>query len=137
MIRYSLVCASGHEFDGWFSSSDAFEAQARDGDVVCPHCGSAEVSKALMAPNVATSKAADDAGSVSPDMLEVAQKVREHVENTADYVGDRFAEEARKIHYEEVEPRGIYGEATPSEAVELKEEGVEFHPLPPIPEDQN
>ena len=137
MIRYSLVCAGGHEFDGWFSSSDAFEAQSRDGDVICPPCGSAEVSKALMAPNVATSKVAEDADPASPEMREVARKVREHVEQTADYVGDRFAEEARKIHYEEVEPRGIYGEATPSEAVELKEEGVEFHPLPPSPKDQN
>ena len=90
-----------------------------------------------MAPNVATSKAAADADPASPEMREVARKVREHVEQTADYVGDRFAEEARKIHYEEVEPRGIYGEATPSEAVELKEEGVAFHPLPPSPKDQN
>ncbi|MGI9384429.1 MAG: DUF1178 family protein [Methyloligellaceae bacterium] len=137
MIRYSLVCDSGHEFDGWFGNSDAFEAQSRDGDVVCPHCGSARVSKALMAPNVATSKAADDTEAPSPELREAVRKVREHVEKTADYVGDSFAEEARKIHYEEVEPRGIYGEATPSEAVELSEEGVEFHPLPAIPEDQN
>lgn len=137
MIRYSLVCADGHEFDGWFGSSDAYEVQARNGDVICPHCGSAEVSKALMAPNVATSKGADDAGPPDAEIAEAVRKVREHVEKTADYVGDKFAEEARKIHYEEVEPRGIYGEATPSEAVELKEEGVEFHPLPSVPEDQN
>ena len=141
MIRYSLICDKKHEFEGWFRNSDAFEEQARRGDVVCPRCGTVEVGKALMAPNVACSHGASEPEQSLRDpareMLEVARKVRAHVEKHADYVGDRFAEEARKIHHEEVEPRGIYGEATSSEAQELKDEGIQFHPLPAVPEDNN
>ena len=141
MIRYSLLCDRGHEFEGWFGSAKAYDAQSRRGHVVCPDCGSSKVSKAPMAPNLAPRR---DGGSgrIAPtsgerEMQALARKMREHVEKNADYVGERFPEEARKIHYEEVEPRGIYGEASPQEAKALRDEGVEVHPLPGLPDEQN
>lgn len=141
MIRYTLLCDKRHEFEAWFSDSEAYDDQARRGDVVCPQCGSAKVDKALMAPNVSPSHNASQprgrAEELPGELVEIARKMRAHVEKTADYVGDRFAEEARKIHHEEVEPRGIYGEATTSEAKELTDEGIEIHPLPALPEDHN
>lgn len=137
MIRYALICDRDHEFDGWFSSSDGFEAQAGAGEVLCPHCGSKRVSKALMAPNVA--KSASRQGEAAP-ADEMARKMsmmmlalKKHVEENCDYVGDAFAEEARRIHYGETEHHEIYGEATLDEARELIEEGVEVAPLPVTP----
>ncbi len=158
MIRYALRCEHDHEFEAWFSSSAAYDEQAAEGEVVCPACGSANVEKALMAPNLGPSTkhgkstrpasrpepAADAAEGATlartPDMKQLralARRLREHVTENADYVGDRFAEEARKIHYEETEARGIYGEATADEAEALQDEGIDFHPLPVLPEDQN
>lgn len=142
MIRYSLSCGSGHGFEAWFASSDAFETQKADGSVACPVCGSGEVDKTLMAPNVATSRKKDSmrlAANV-PDrqeMVATLRKLRQHMTENADYVGPKFAEEARKIHYNETEKRGIYGEASSEEAHSLAEEGIEFHPLPVLPEDHN
>ena len=151
MIRYRLTCPDAHEFEAWFSSSAAYDAQAKAGHVTCPECGSNKVEKTLMAPNVATSrkkeatrekvKAAASprpvASQMPAEMLEMMRKIRDHVRENADYVGDKFAEEARKIHYEESEARGIYGEATPDEAQALHEEGIAVHPLPLLPEDKN
>lgn len=147
MIRYDLICDKGHEFDGWFSDSDAFEKQAKRGFVECTLCGSAKVRKQVMAPNIgakSNKKAASTqkmvAGPVDPRMAAMMQMMREmraHVEKNAENVGDKFAEEARKIHYGEKEERGIYGQATRNEAVELIEEGIEVHPLPVLPEDGN
>ena len=142
MIRYALRCDQAHRFDGWFASSAAFDEQQRAGQIVCPECGSTDVDKAMMAPSVATARAKDRVRlaahhAMKNDALDALRKVREHVLENADYVGDRFAEEARKIHYNEVEPRGIYGEATAEEAKGLVEEGVAFQPLPPLPEDHN
>lgn len=144
MIRYDLICTGGHDFDGWFRDGAAFDKSVAAHAVTCPICGTTDVVKALMAPSVSTSKkreaaalkvaAADPRQAV---MVEMLRKVREHVEANSDYVGPRFAEEARKIHYEEVEPRGIYGEASPDEARALAEEGIEFHPLPVLPEETN
>ncbi|MDO8840621.1 MAG: DUF1178 family protein [Parvibaculum sp.] len=137
MIRYALLCEHQHEFDGWFPSSAGFEAQAASGDVVCPVCGSAEVRKALMAPGLGrgTKKGAKRSDiSTVPDaaqkMSMMMLALRKHVEENCDYVGDKFAEEARRIHYGETEQHDIYGEATPDEALELIEEGVEVAPLP-------
>ncbi|GMV62401.1 MAG: hypothetical protein AMXMBFR74_15690 [Parvibaculum sp.] len=145
MIRYALQCEKDHEFDGWFPSSEGFDAQVAAGDVRCPHCGSPNVRKALMAPSIgkSTGKAASkDAAASTP--AEMAQKMsmmmlalRKHVEENCDYVGDKFAEEARRIHYGESEHRDIYGEATPDEARELIEEGVEVAPLPVVPSRQS
>ncbi|MEQ8283623.1 MAG: DUF1178 family protein [Parvibaculum sp.] len=140
MIRYSLLCAQEHEFDGWFPSSTGFEAQAASGEVRCPVCGSAEVRKALMAPRLGrgTKKAAKRSEiSAVPDpaqkMNMMMLALKKHVEENCDYVGDRFAEEARRIHYGETDRREIYGEATLDEARDLIEEGVEVAPLPIVP----
>lgn len=137
MIRYALICDREHEFDGWFASSDGFDAQVAAGEVMCPHCGSANVSRALMAPNIAKGKA--NAADAPPQAV-LAEKMsmmmlalKKHVEENCDYVGDAFAEEARRIHYGETEHRDIYGEATLDEARELIEEGVEVAPLPVTP----
>lgn len=141
MIRFSLICDATHEFEAWFRSSDDYETQAKSGLVSCPVCHSQKVSKALMAPAVTTGRkrekmalAADaEQKRIAAAMIELARKMREN----ADYVGDKFAEEARKIHFGETEQRGIYGEATLEEVNALVDEGVDLLPLPPLPEDRN
>ncbi|KAB2847813.1 MAG: DUF1178 family protein, partial [Hyphomicrobiaceae bacterium] len=145
-------------------SSVAYDRQAKRGLVACPRCGSTEITKALMAPNVknsgekrrrtriaATSEPAPASDTaLSPpqtthasmptsrkEFIKLMEKVRDHVEKNAEYVGPRFAEEARKIHYEETPARGIYGEATREEVKELGEEGIEVYPIPALPKDKN
>ena len=146
MIRYDLECAQGHEFDGWFSNSASFDKQAEAGVVECPVCGSCDVHKALMAPGIpAKSNSKSDAqpvmqnaaGTPAAELTEMIRKLRTHVEENSEYVGPRFAEEARKIHYEETEARGIYGEASLEDARELTEEGIDVQPLPLLPEEHN
>jgi hypothetical protein len=142
MIRYALACEAGHSFEGWFADSQTFEAQKADGSLSCPSCSSTMVDKALMAPAVATSRQRETmrlAANVPEHQQAVAalRKIRKHLTENADYVGPKFAEEARRIHYNETDKRGIYGEASPDEAKALKEEGIEFHPLPVLPEDHN
>ena len=163
MIRYTLACPDRHEFEVWFSSSAAFETQRAEGMLACPICGSTAIDRALMAPAVSTSRkkegraarqetaeiaepgdsvrlAANVEGDAPPPRKEVVKalrKLRKHLTRNADYVGDKFAEEARRIHYEETDKRAIYGEATREDAHEMAEEGIEFHPLPPLPEDHN
>ncbi|WP_375452619.1 DUF1178 family protein [uncultured Devosia sp.] len=141
MIQYTLECANAHRFDAWFKNAAAFDAQQARGVVSCATCGSAQVSKALMAPAVARSgseKMSLSAGHPDAAKLrEMLRAYRQKVTSEADYVGDKFAEEARKIHFEEVEARGIYGEATRDEVIALAEEGVEFAPLPDLPEEHN
>lgn len=141
MIRFSLICETGHEFEGWFRNNDDFDRQARRGLVDCPSCGSRKVGKALMAPAVSTARDRDkvrlamgeEQKKALAQMKAMADKIREN----ADYVGDKFAEEARKIHFGETDPRGIYGEATLEEAKGLAEDGVSFMPIPVFPEDRN
>jgi hypothetical protein len=143
VIRYSLACQSGHGFEGWFASSEAYEKQQAKGSVACPICGSTSVSKGLMAPAVATSRKKDSVRLAAnvPDqhqeLVAAVRKIRQHLTENADYVGPKFAEEARKIHYNETEKRGIYGEASSEEARALAEEGIEFSPLPMLPEEHN
>ncbi len=147
MISFSLACEIGHVFDGWFRNGAAFEEQAAAGALACPVCGSQKVEKALMAPNIPAkankkgdAETAVYAGTPDPkvkELIEQVRQLRQHVENTAEYVGDKFPEEARKIHYEEAEKRGIFGEASVEEARELLEEGVEVLPVPTLPEDHN
>ena len=139
MIHYQLCCAGGHSFDGWFSDSAAFDNQVAAGEVVCPVCGSVDVSKALMAPNISASSEPDHEklGAAMNAMTAQIRKLRRHVEETAENVGKNFAEEARRIHYNEAEKRGIYGEASLRETVELHDEGIEVFPLPTLPEEQN
>ena len=144
MIRYALLCVQQHEFDGWFPSSAGFEAQAASGEVRCPVCGSAEVRKALMAPGLGRGTKRGAKRSEISAAPEPAQKMnmmmlalRKHVEENCDYVGDKFAEEARRIHFGEADPRGIHGEATAEEARSLADDGVEFMPIPVFPDDRN
>jgi hypothetical protein len=141
MIRFSLVCHNEHSFDGWFRNSEDFEKQKERGLVACPDCGSTGVEKALMAPSVSTGrkreKMALTMNTEQKKALAQLKALSEKLRENADYVGDKFAEEARKIHFGETDPRGIYGEATPEEAKGLAEEGVEFMPLPVFPEDRN
>src|SRR3954470_10648179 len=146
MIRYDLICDDGHRFDGWFSSSDAYEEQARTGLVSCPACGSNSVEKQLMTPGIpAKSNRRSDAkqpvfAGADPRqamLVKMMRELRASVEANAEYVGNKFAEEARRIHYDEAEKRGIYGEATLEDAEALSEEGIEVHPLPRLPEETN
>ena len=141
MIRFSLSCEHDHDFEAWFRNNDDFDAQQKRGLVECPSCGSHKVEKALMAPAVSTGRKREKIAlamgeqqrQAMAEMKALAEKVREN----ADYVGDKFAEEARKIHFGETDPRGIYGEATQEEARSLVEDGVGFMPLPVFPDDRN
>lgn len=132
MIKYQLRCESGHEFEGWFRNSADFEAQAADGLLECPACASKQIEKAIMAPSVTTGvrSRGDRLGEMRVAMIDAARRARDYVERNFDYVGERFPEEARQIHYGEKESRGIYGEATNKEVKELIEEGVSVAPLP-------
>lgn len=143
MIRFGLNCDKDHDFEAWFRNSEDFETQKEGGLIACPQCGSKDVRKALMAPAIASGKSADkpqmalgmseDQKKALAQLKALSQKVREK----ADYVGDKFAEEARKIHFGEADARGIYGEATTEEAKSLVDDGVEFMPLPVFPDDHN
>jgi len=163
MIRYALACDQGHAFESWFADSAAYDKQVKRKLVTCPHCGSAKVAKAIMAPRLATSKKrrapieatmgertalpppapaapAAPVAMISPQERELRAKLkelREHLTKNAENVGAKFPEQARKMHYGEIEHRSIYGEATPDEAKELAEEGIEFHPLPVLPDERN
>jgi hypothetical protein len=135
MIRYQLRCPQDHEFEGWFRSSADYDAQAKKGLLECPVCGSGEVDKAIMAPAVATAEAKEDRAMRMTKMRQFFTQVRKHIENNAEYVGEKFPDEARAIHYGDAEERQIYGEATLADAKELMEEGIPVLPLPP--EEQN
>lgn len=150
MIVYHLSCTNHHGFDAWFRDSATCEEQLEGGKVVCPECGSRRVQKAIMAPRIRKGREVREApvrerppvpaegqGESSTvaagEMIKTLRELRKRIEENADYVGNRFAEEARKIHYGEVERRDIYGEASPDEASSLKDEGVEFFGIPWVP----
>jgi hypothetical protein len=163
MIRYALTCDKGHEFESWFQNSATYDTQVKRRLVTCPVCDSTKIEKTIMAPRVSGAKKRDEAPAplpstepppspaaaaetpapfamVSPQEREFRKKLkelREHLTRNADYVGQKFPEEARKMHYGEIEHRSIYGEASPDQAKELHEEGIEFHPLPVLPDERN
>lgn len=159
MIRYTLACDKGHQFESWFADSAAYDKQAKRKLVSCPVCGSAKVDKTIMAPQIATSKKRAKAQAeapapvtaentqenshvamISPQEQEFRTKLkelREHLTKNSDNVGTKFPDEARKMHYGEIEHRSIYGEATPKDAKEMLDEGIEFHPLPTLPDERN
>jgi len=166
MIRYALACAKGHSFESWFQNSAAYDKQVKRGLVTCPLCGDAKVEKAIMSPRVSGAKKRGRAvvpepaaeipatpapapwaeevkapvAMISPHEREFRAKLkelREHLTKNSDYVGQKFPEEARKMHYGEIDHRSIYGEASPDQAKELHEEGIEFHPLPVLPDERN
>ncbi|ANP47868.1 DUF1178 family protein [Candidatus Viadribacter manganicus] len=129
MIKYDLRCDNGDEFEAWFGSISDYDKQAEAGLVECPHCGSKHVEKAPMAPAVQTARKKSERSERAVAMA-MAAKVREHIKDNFDYVGDKFADEARKMHSGESEERAIWGEATPEQAQELAEEGISAAPLP-------
>lgn len=141
MIKFSLICEQEHEFEAWFRSNDDYDTQKKRGFVECPACGSKEIGKALMAPAVSTSrkqeKMALAMNSRQQQLMAEMKALTEKMKADADYVGDKFADEARKIHFGETEARGIYGEASAEEARDLIEDGVPFLPIPTIPDDRN
>jgi hypothetical protein len=137
VIVYNLRCRNSHEFEGWFRDSAAFEDQAKSGTLTCPVCDSRKVEKAIMAPAVSGAKKSSLNADEATKMRQFMTGLRKYVQQNADYVGPNFAEEARKIHYGEAEERHIYGEATPEEAKELLEEGVDVAPLPPDADSAN
>ena len=137
MILFDLRCGHGHVFEAWFRNSGAYDAQAAAQEIACPVCGDIRIEKAPMAPRIGKSRqkvektetAAQRRAEVMRELVELRRKVEEN----CDYVGDRFAEEARRIHYGEVEKHGIYGEATETETAELKEEGIVVERIPWVP----
>lgn len=159
MIRYSLHCDHGHTFESWFQSSTAYESQEKRKLVNCPVCGSAKVERAIMAPRIARKTGRDIQRNDAPAPAQAAEvsapgstpllmaqerelraklrELRDHITKNADNVGERFPNEARKMHYGDIEHRPIYGEASPEEARSLIDEGVEVSPLPVLPDDRN
>jgi hypothetical protein len=161
MIRYSLRCERDHAFESWFQSSSAYDTQVKRKLVTCPACGSAKVEKAIMAPQIVSKRGRDIAApepapaSAAPaaevtapastpllmaqerELRAKLKELRDHIVKNADNVGERFPNEARKMHYGDIEHRPIYGEASPDEARALIDEGVEVSPLPVLPEDRN
>ena len=159
MIHYNLRCEKGHAFESWFQSSAAYETQEKRKLVNCPVCGSAKVERAIMAPQIVSKKGRESAEAAptpatttevtapaaSTPLLMAQERelraklkeLREHIVKNADNVGERFPNEARKMHYGDIEHRPIYGEASPEEARALIDEGVEVTPLPVLPGDRN
>jgi hypothetical protein len=158
MIKYNLRCEAGHTFESWFQSSSAYESQERRKLVSCPACGSAKVERAIMAPRIGakTKERAEPAAAAPAAPVEATpsgstplmmaqerelraklKELRDHIVKNADNVGERFPNEARKMHYGDIEHRPIYGEASPEEARSLIDEGVEVSPLPVLPDDRN
>jgi len=131
VIVYNLRCHNRHEFEGWFKDSAAFDSQAKSGRVGCPICESKKVEKAIMAPAVAGAKKLTTNSEERKKVRQFMTGLRKYVQENADYVGPKFAEEARNIHYGKSEERHIYGEATLKEAKDLLDEGVDVSPLPP------
>ncbi|MBF9046543.1 DUF1178 family protein [Rhodobacterales bacterium LSUCC0031] len=150
MIRYSLLCAQGHQFDSWFQSADAFDGLAARGLLSCAQCGSGAVKKALMAPRVTTAEAAGHPPAppapegAGPGALsqpankteEMLRAMRDYLDRHSTYVGGRFAAEARAMHLQETEARLIHGEAAPDEARALLEDGIAIMPLPFVAPDK-
>lgn len=154
MIVYDLKCRRDHVFEVWFPDSASFAEQVESGKVLCPVCGSRKVAKALMAPKVHRGRPAEAAprpqserpqggsravadSEQAGELRRMLRELREHVESNCDYVGGEFAEEARRIHYGESDPRGIYGETSDDEAKALEDEGIEIARVPWLPRENS
>ena len=134
MIRYQLVCPKQHSFEGWFRDSAAYDAQAKKGLLVCPTCNSKKILKAPMAPAVSKKGELAEAAAHAQKLREYVMNVQKHVKENAEYVGEKFPDEARAIHYGDAKERQIYGEASLADAKELIEEGVPVAPIPTLPQ---
>ena len=132
MIKYSLRCSDGHNFEAWFSSSKAYEDQTQDSLVLCPLCDSREIKKNIMSPNIGKKGNKSNTNNDVKKIEVMMNKVRKHVEKNYEYVGKKFPEEARAMHYEEKESKDIYGESSIEEAKELIEEGIDIDAIPGI-----
>ena len=134
MILFKLRCKAEHEFEAWFRDGAAYERQAARGQIACPECGDSTIEKAPMAPRLGRSGGEAAKAPPSPEQLRrMLQELRRHVETNCDYVGKRFAEEARRIHRGEADERGIYGEASAEESRALADEGIEVARIPWVP----
>jgi hypothetical protein len=133
MILFTLRCSNEHEFEAWFRDGDSFEAQRAAAEISCPVCSDSSVDKAVMAPRLARSRDTTPSPAAIAEMRKTLVEMRRQIETNCDYVGPRFAEEARRIHYGETDAHGIYGEATESESRELADEGIKFGQIPWIP----
>ncbi len=140
MIKYRLKCANGHRFDAWFLDGATYDRQNAHREISCPYCGDGQISKVPMSPNLAKGKNDKQteatelrATEVAERILNAVNKLRQNVEENCEYVGDKFADEARGIYYGETEKRGIYGEASEEESVDLEKEGIKFFRLPVVP----
>tara|TARA_X000001036_G_scaffold138938_1_gene131693 strand:- start:428 stop:847 length:420 start_codon:yes stop_codon:yes gene_type:complete len=133
MIKYNLKCENNHNFDAWFSDSSNFEEQNKNNLIFCPKCNSTKIEKNIMAPNIGSKKQSyTNALKTEKNYEKIIKNVRKHVEKNFEYVGNKFADEARAIHYGEKEEREIYGETSVEEAVDLIEEGVNVSPIPGV-----
>lgn len=142
MIKFNLICDKQHDYEAWFSSSSDFDDQKISGFVTCPMCGSSEVEKALMIPAVTTSRAQEKKQQIiknaaQQEAMKTIQKMVTEVKENSENVGDKFPEEARKMHYGESDNRGIYGKASQDEVRDLVDEGIAITPLPDLPDKQN
>lgn len=135
MILFELRCATEHHFEAWFRDGATYDRQAAGGEITCPVCGDTRIEKALMAPHLAKGRgAALDAQEAVGELRKVLVGLKRQVQASCDYVGEKFPDEARKIHYGDAEARPIYGEATHEEAQELEEEGVAVARIPWVAE---
>jgi hypothetical protein len=133
MILFKLRCGAGHEFEAWFRDGATYERQAPRGLIACSTCGDTAIVKAPMAPRLGRSSAGADASPSPEQVRRMLQQLRQHVETHCDDVGDRFAEEARRIERGDAVRRGIYGEATDEEVQALTEDGIEVARVPWLP----
>jgi hypothetical protein len=132
MILFTLRCANDHEFEAWFRDGEGFSDQRNAGEIICPVCADTSVEKAVMAPRLGRSREISPAAALA-QIRQTLVDMRRQIEAHCDYVGPRFAEEARRIHYGEADARGIYGEATDAESRELADEGIRFGQIPRLP----
>jgi len=151
MIRYTLLCEQDHQFESWFDNSAAYDKLQKSHLVDCPHCGSSQTRKALMTPQISGIRGnkqtpSNELANSTPnrhlqklqqEALEMARKIRQHIHENSEDVGDKFASEARKMHYEESDQRTIYGSATSTEVKDLLNDAIDIIPLPDLPEDKN
>ena len=138
MIKYNLICKCGSTFESWFSSSNEYESLRKKKLINCIYCESNLVKKTIMSPNLPSkSNKISKPGKVEKDIKKQLIEFRKYIEKNCKNVGDKFAQEARNLHYDKKTSKGIYGKATPEETAELVEEGIDIATVPWINKSQN